>query len=111
MRISSYTYSDDIEVFKNNATLGVGKIDYLIASGIKQKNIQDTLELENYLRLDQITPMQTSYTQSSAETGVKSASNEDKEDNKKSLDIEPSKDSKKSSDASDGEGVKDSDIQ
>ena len=112
LRISSYTYSDDIEVFKNNATLGVGKIDYLIASGIKQRNIQDTLELENYLHLDQITPMQTSYTQSSADVEVKSASNEDEDEDEKSSDIEPSKDSKSSSSkSSDGEGVKDSDIQ
>lgn len=61
--ISSYTYKDDIEVYKNNATLGVGKLDYLVASGIKQKNIEDMLDLENYLHLDRITPMQTSYTQ------------------------------------------------
>jgi len=61
--ISSYTYKDDIEVYKNNATLGVGKLDYLIASGIKQRNIEDMLDLEQYLHLDKITPMQTSYTQ------------------------------------------------
>lgn len=61
--ISSYTYKDDIEVYKNNATLGVGKLDYLVASGIKQKNIEDMLDLETYLHLDRITPMQTSYTQ------------------------------------------------
>lgn len=61
--ISSYTYKDDIEVYKNNATLGVGKLDYLVASGIKQRNIEDMLDLEQYLHLDKITPMQTSYTQ------------------------------------------------
>ena len=61
--ISSYTYEDDIKIYKENATLGVGKIDYLVASGIKQKNIEDVLDLENRLQLDRITPMQTSYTQ------------------------------------------------
>jgi len=61
--ISAYTYNDDIERYKNNATLGVGKIDYIIASGIKQTNVRDTLELEKFLKLDEITPMQTSYTQ------------------------------------------------
>jgi hypothetical protein len=111
LRLSCYTYSDDIEIFKNNATLGVGKIDYLVASGIKQKNIQDTLELENYLHLDQITPMQTSYTQSSADIDGNTASNEEDEDNtSKSSDIEPSKDSDKTSISSKGSDVKDTDI-
>lgn len=61
--ISPYTYNDDIIRYRENATLGVGKLDYVIASGIKQKNIQDQLFLENFLKLDQILPMQTSYTQ------------------------------------------------
>ena len=43
--------------------MGVGKLDYFIASGIKQKNIQDQLDLEEFLKLDEIKPMQTSYTQ------------------------------------------------
>lgn len=34
-----------------------------MASGIKQKNIEDVLDLENRLHLDRIVPMQTSYTQ------------------------------------------------
>ena len=63
LSISPYTYIDDIEVFKNNATLGVNKIDYLIASGIEQKHISDVLLLEKTLGLENITPMQTSYTQ------------------------------------------------
>jgi len=50
-------------VYKNNATLGVGKLDYIIASGTEQKNIQDVFNLESYLHLDEISPMQTSYTQ------------------------------------------------
>lgn len=61
--ISPYTISDDIKRYKENATLGVGKLDYFIASGIKQKNIQDQLDLEDFLKLDGIKPMQTSYTQ------------------------------------------------
>lgn len=66
--------------YKENATLGVGKLDYFIASGIKQKNIQDQLNLESFLKLDQIVPMQTSYTQTAddrKEEGV-----EDKADDK-----------------------------
>ena len=82
-----------METIKTHATLGVGKMDYFIASGIKQKNIQDTLSLENFLGLNEITPMQTSYTQSSEdrarEEGSDSKSTNDKsEDNK--TEIEPS---------------------
>lgn len=77
--ISSYTYKDDIEVFKNNATLGVNKIDYLIASGIEQKNISDVLMLEHTLGLDLITPMQTSYTQTAEDRA--SGDNDEEEPN------------------------------
>lgn len=77
--ISAYTYDDDIEVFKNNATLGVNKIDYLIASGIEQKNISDVLALEKTLGLDGITPMQTSYTQTAEDRATIDASNSDEE--------------------------------
>lgn len=78
LRISQYTYNDDIGAYKESATLGVGKIDYIIARGIKQKNIQDNLKLENFLGLDEIKPMQTSYTQST----------EDREDSPTEIDAE-----------------------
>jgi len=83
--ISSYTYEDDIEIYKDNATLGVGKVDYLIASGIKQKNIEDVLNLESKLHLDRITPMQTSYTQ----TAEDREATDEKNDTSKKSGIEP----------------------
>ncbi len=61
--ISPYTYNDDIKEYRNNATLGVNKLDFVIASGVKQMHIEDQLKLENFLHFDKITPMQTSYTQ------------------------------------------------
>lgn len=76
--ISSYTYHDDIKVYRENATLGVDKLGYFVASGIKQKNIQDTLELENFLGLNNITPMQSSHTQT-AEDRANEDSNKDNE--------------------------------
>lgn len=79
--ISSYTYTDDMETIKTHATLGVGKMDYFIASGIKQKNIQDTLSLESFLGLNEITPMQTSYTQS-AEDRAKTDEGDNGDDSK-----------------------------
>jgi hypothetical protein len=81
--------------YKENATLGVGKLDYFIASGIKQKNIQDQLNLESFLKLDQIVPMQTSYTQTAVdrqEEGVEDKP-EDK-DNKTGIEPTDKKDPK-----------------
>ena len=85
LRISSYSYKDDIDTFKNNATLGVGKLDYIIASGTKQKNIQDTLDLETYLHLDQIKPRQTSYTQGAATDPANKEDDEASKDDKSGI--------------------------
>lgn len=87
--ISPYTYNDDVETYKNNATLGVGKLDYIIASGIKQKNIADQLLLEKFLKLDEIVPMQTSYTQT--------ADDRDANESKESVTNETKKTSTKNS--------------
>lgn len=78
--ISPYTINDDIKRYKENATLGVGKLDYFIASGIKQKNIQDQLNLEDFLGLEDIKPMQTSYTQT-AEDRVDAKEDTSKDNN------------------------------
>lgn len=93
LQISSYNYNDDIKVFKDNATLGVGKIDYIVASGIKQKDIEDMLELEKMLKVDRITPMQTAYTQSAEdrqETGDKNSKSNDSTREDEKSEIEPS---------------------
>lgn len=93
LQISSYNYNDDIKVFKDNATLGVGKIDYIVASGIKQKDIEDMLELEKMLKVDRITPMQTAYTQSAEdrqETGDKNSKSNDSTQGDEKSEIEPS---------------------
>ena len=86
--ISPYTYNDDIVKYKENATLGVGKLDYFIASGIKQKNIQDQLNLESFLKLNEIAPMQTSYTQT-AEDRTEEGDGEKPEDKDNKTGIEP----------------------
>lgn len=65
-----------MERYKTSATLGIGKLDYIIASGIKQRHIQDVFDLESFLDLTQITPLQTSYTQT-AEDRVKENSSDD----------------------------------
>jgi len=96
--ISTYTYDDDIKVYKDNATLGVDKLGYLIASGVKQKNIQDNFNLEKFLKLDQMVPMQTSYTQTaedrSGTSGKTEKENEETSDSKKdNVENEPSTES------------------
>ena len=105
--ISSYTYKDDIEIFKTNASLGVNKLDYLIASGIEQKNISDVLTLEKILRLDQIVPMQTSYTQTAEDRNASKDDDTQEEKSNESVEdksvIEPSdSDSKETKDNSSG---------
>ena len=59
----AYLKKIDIERYRSNATLGINKIDLIIASGIKQKHIQDNFALEDYLHLERIKPLATSYTQ------------------------------------------------
>ena len=83
--ISPYTYNEDIERYRSNATLGINKIDLIIASGIKQKHIQDNFALEDYLHLERIKPLATSYTQA-GETGSDTTSTDADADNE----IEPS---------------------
>lgn len=100
LKISSYNYKDDMERFKNNATLGVGKLDYIVASGIKQKNIADALKLEEYLHLDQITPMQTSYTQTAEDRESEEDSADTSSKSSKETGIEPSESKEDSEKAS-----------
>ena len=91
--ISPYTYNDDIMKYKENATLGVGKLDYFIASGVKQKNIQDQLYLESFLKLDQIVPMQSSHTQTADDRVQEGKNKTDKEENKTEIEPSDNKDS------------------
>ena len=80
LKISPYSYNDDIKTYRENAQLGVGKRDFFVASGTKQKNLEDTVALEDFLGLNSITPMQTSYTQTaddrSNESDSKTSTNE-----------------------------------
>lgn len=70
IRVSPYTYTEDIGVYRNNATTGVGKLDYLIASGMKQEEIQDQFDVENLLNLDSLKPLQMASTQSAGSNGT-----------------------------------------
>ena len=102
MNINIEEYYGLLQRYKNNATLGIGKLDFIIASGTKQRHINDVFELESYLHLDRIQPLQTSYTQ----TAEDRRSDEDAGSNKaepqdSDAGIEPS--DKEPSDSADSE--------
>lgn len=61
--ITHYNQEQMLLNYKEGATLGVSKLEYIIASGIKQVNIGSKIELENYLQLDKLKPLSTAYTQ------------------------------------------------
>lgn len=58
-----------VELYRENASYGIGKLDAIIASGVKQKDLMSGLRLEQELGLNKLlTPLQSSHTQSSEET-------------------------------------------
>ena len=61
--ITVYNEQDKINLYKEGATLGVTKLEYIVSTGIKQINLSSKLKLEEYLKLDQLKPLSTSYTQ------------------------------------------------
>lgn len=71
--ISPYNEKDKLEYYSANAQYGVGKLDLMMASGIKQVDLESTIELEQFLDLaNRLAPLQSSHTQSSsAESGDK----------------------------------------
>lgn len=83
-----------MEVYRQNATLGIGKIDYLVASGVKQKHIEDTFELENFLDLSRITPLQSAHTQTADDRKDEDETSKDSKDDSKKSGIEPLDDKK-----------------
>lgn len=92
LRISHYSYQEDIQSYRENATLGVAKLDYLVAAGIKQKNIQDRFELEDYLGLENLKPLQTTYTQTAEDRAGDTA--KDPTDNKEVEEVEKKEEEK-----------------
>lgn len=61
--ISVYDEIEKVEMYINNANFGIGKLEAVVATGIKQKDISDKHNLEKYLNLDSIlVPLQSAYT-------------------------------------------------
>lgn len=61
--ITYYNRTEMMNIYKEGATLGVGKLEYIVSTGTKQVDIQAKIDLEDYLKLDQLKPLSTSYTQ------------------------------------------------
>lgn len=94
--LSPYNETDRLTALHQSATLGVGVLDYIVAMGTKQVDLEATIELEEFLDLtSRLVPLQSSHTQSSTvsedkEEGDKS--DEAKDDNKQPTGEEPEKD-------------------
>ena len=78
--ISPYDEKEKLEAYRANASLGVGVVDLIVASGTKQVDIESTLELEENLNLvSRLMPLQSSHVQSGA-TGSSSTADKDEKD-------------------------------
>lgn len=76
--ISRDTYADDLRTYRESASLGVGITSFIVASGIKQKNINSYLEMED--RLDytnRLKPLRSSHTTSNDGEEIQSKSADD----------------------------------
>jgi hypothetical protein len=78
--ISPYNEKEKMEFYHQNATIGIGVIDAIVATGIKQVDLESTLDLEQFLDLrNRLVPLQSSHTQSSS-TKSENKSNDDGND-------------------------------
>lgn len=76
--ITTYNEQEKITLYKEGATLGVTKLEYIVSTGVKQINLESKFILEDYLKLDQLKPLSTSYTQND---NSKTANPEEEEEN------------------------------
>ena len=71
-----------MEIYHQNATLGIGVLDSVIATGIKQVDLESTIDLEQFLDLrNRLQPLQSAHTQSSSTTSKSSNKEEQKDKN------------------------------
>ena len=77
--ITHFNYKDMTESYRRSAEYGIGKLEAIVASGIKQKHIASKAALEDFLKLDDILiPLQSSHTRSSKDAEVEKSESEDK---------------------------------
>lgn len=61
--ITGYNEKEMLVKYKEGATLGIAKLEYAVAFGCKQVSLGSKYELEDFLKLDKLKPLSTSYTQ------------------------------------------------
>jgi hypothetical protein len=61
--LTGYNEQEMLTKYKEGATLGIAKLEYAVAFGNKQVNLASKFALEDYLKLDKLKPLSTSYTQ------------------------------------------------
>ena len=63
LQITGYDEEAKVKLYRENANFGIGKLEAVIAAGIKQRDIADKHTLEQYLNLDSIlVPLQSTHT-------------------------------------------------
>jgi hypothetical protein len=56
---------DSIKMYRESATVGIGKLEAVVATGVKQRSLQDRAKLEQMINLDSmLKPLQSSHTMS-----------------------------------------------
>jgi hypothetical protein len=56
---------DSVRLYRESATVGIGKLEAVIATGVKQRSLQDRAKLEQMINLDSmLKPLQSSHTMS-----------------------------------------------
>ena len=56
---------DSVKLYRESATVGIGKLEAVIATGVKQRSLQDRAKLEQMINLDSmLKPLQSSHTMS-----------------------------------------------
>ena len=75
--LTVYNFKDALLQYKEGATLGVSKLEYMVGLGTKQIDIAAKNELEDYLKLDQLKPLSSSHTQSKSAADIVANQGED----------------------------------
>lgn len=74
--ITHYNADEKQNLYRKNAEYGVGRLELIVASGTKQKDIVHKSKLEEHLELDKVLkPLKSSHTQTNEEN------NNDDDDN------------------------------
>lgn len=56
---------DSVRLYRESATVGIGKLEAVVATGVKQRSLQDRAKLEQMINLDSmLKPLQSSHTMS-----------------------------------------------